>query len=90
MTTTTLNREDFRRRFEQRLSKVRPRTDAAFRFEAGRRPLFLVNSAFYHLFGIDKPLIPEGYYDDPHVMTAFQEQRYYRQFSRLMMILCLI
>lgn len=79
MTTTTLNREDFRRRFEQRLSKVKPRTDAAFRFEAGRRPLFLVNSAFYHLFGIDKPLIPEGYYDDPHVMTAFQEQRYYEQ-----------
>jgi len=48
---------DFQERFNERLEKVRPKTEQVFRFEKVDNPPFLVNSAFYHLFGMDPDTI---------------------------------
>src|SRR3972149_3885655 len=83
MTLDAASREDFRRRLAERLAKVKPKTEAAFQFRDTGAPPFLVNSAFYHLFGIDKRAIPDGYYNDPRVMTEFQEACYYEQITAI-------
>jgi hypothetical protein len=79
----SINRKDFRQRFDIRLAKVKAKTNAAFRFEDPNDPPVLVNSAFYHLFGIPKDDIPADYYDDPCTMTEFQEACYYEQITAI-------
>ena len=75
--------QDFRERFDKRLEKVRAKTDRVFRFEEVDFPPFLVNGAFYHCFGLPPERIPAGYYDDPAVMTRFQEACYYEQITSI-------
>ncbi len=70
---------DFQKRFEARLGRVKEKTRQAFEFKEVDAPPFLVNSAFYHLFGTDPETIPDGYYDDPAVMTRFQEVSFHEQ-----------
>jgi len=72
---------DFQKRFETRLGGVKERTRQVFEFKEVDAPPFLVNSAFYHLFGTDPETIPDGYYDDPAVMTRFQEASFYEQIT---------
>jgi hypothetical protein len=72
-------RLDFQERFERRLDKVRARTADVFAFTPGAPPPVVVNSAFYHFFGLHPGCLPAGYYDDPAVMTHFQERSYYEQ-----------
>ena len=72
-------REDLRSRFEKRVEKVRTKPMDVFAFRPMERPPFIVNSAFYWTFGLDPETIPDAYYDDPAVMTRFQERAYYDQ-----------
>ncbi len=72
-------REDFRSRFRRRLSNVDAKTADVFAFKAIDSPPFLVNSAFYWVSGLDTDYFPDAYFDDPAVMTAFQERLYYEQ-----------
>jgi len=71
--------KDFQERFNQRLKKVKARTERVFNFDKDQAPPFLVNSAFYHCFGLDPDEIPGNYCQDPAVMTRFQEACYYEQ-----------
>jgi len=72
-------RDDFRRRFHQRLEKVKPKTADVFAFREMDEPPFLVNSAFYWVSGLDTDDFPDAYFDDPSVMTDYQERLYYNQ-----------
>jgi uroporphyrinogen-III decarboxylase len=72
-------RDDFRRRFHQRLEKVKPKTADVFAFREMDEPPFLVNSAFYWVSGLDTGDFPDAYFDDPSAMTDYQERLYYNQ-----------
>ena len=75
--TTALSpteREDFRRLFEKRLEKVKAKTEDVFAFRKVDQPPFIVNSALYWVFGLDPETFPDTYFDDPAVMTSFQER----------------
>ena len=74
---------EFRLLHEQRLAKVKDKTDAVFSFKDTDSPPFLVAGAYYHLFGQLPESIPEDYYDDPEVMTRFQEDVYFRQITEI-------
>jgi len=76
---TVAEREDFKDRFKRRLSKVEAKTDDVFAFRKCESPPILMNSSFYHLFGVDSGLIPLDYFERPEVMTSFQERTYYEQ-----------
>ena len=79
---TPTEREDFRRRFEKRLEKVKAKTANVFAFKPVDQPPFIVNSALYHVFGLDPDTLPDAYFDDPAVMTHFQERNHYDQIKR--------
>lgn len=72
-------REDFGRLFERRLAKVTAKTADVFAFRDMHPPPFIVNSAMYWVLGLDPETFPHDYFDDPEVMTAFQERAYYEQ-----------
>jgi uroporphyrinogen decarboxylase len=74
-----INRKKFKELFYKRRRKVKEKTKLVFSFEELQKPPFLVNSAFYHLFGLSKDIIPDHYYEDPSVMTSFQEKLMYNQ-----------
>lgn len=76
---TVAERLDFQRLFEARLAKVRAKTDDMFAFRDVHEPVYMVNSALYWVFGLDPETFPADYFDDPAVMTNFQEQTYYDQ-----------
>jgi len=76
-------REDFRQRFEKRLESVKSRTAEVFAFKKVDRPLCVVNSAFYWVFGLDADTIPADYFDNAAVMTQFQERTYYDQIKEI-------
>jgi len=76
-------REDFRRQFEKRLEKVKAKTADAFAFRKVEQPPFIVNSALYWVFGLDPDTLPDAYFDDPAVMTDFQERTYYDQVKEI-------
>ena len=80
---TGAEREDFRQRFEKRLQKVEAKTADVFAFKEVEQPPFFVNSAFYWLFGLDMDTFPDKYFDDPAVMTNFQERTYYDQVKEI-------
>jgi uroporphyrinogen-III decarboxylase len=75
---TVSEREDFRRRFDARLAKVKTKTADVFAFRKTEAPPFIVNSALYWVFGLDPETFPDDYFD-PRVMTAYQERTYYDQ-----------
>ncbi len=72
-------RQDFQQRFQRRLAKVKARTDDVFAFRKKDATPFLVNSSFYHLFGIDQDLIPDDLFENPEAMIRFQERTFYEQ-----------
>jgi uroporphyrinogen-III decarboxylase len=76
---TPEEREDFRKLFARRLDKVKARTDDVFAFRKTDATPFLMNSSFYHLFGIDREVIPDDYFETPEAMIRFQERTYYDQ-----------
>jgi len=76
---TELERNNFRQIFVQRLARVQAKTADVFSFRAVREPPFLVNSALYTAFGSLPETFPDAYYDDPGVMTAYQERTCYEQ-----------
>jgi len=71
-------RLNFEKLFRLRQQKVEAKTAEVFAFR-NEKPPVLVNSAFYHLFGLDPDSIPDGLFEDPAVMTRFQERLYYEQ-----------
>jgi uroporphyrinogen-III decarboxylase len=71
--------DHFRRLFAKRLEKVKAKTADVFAFRKVAQPPFIVNAAPYWAFGLDPESFPERYYDDPAVMTQFQERNYYEQ-----------
>ena len=79
----TTQYQDFKRLFQKRLTRSRDKTRLVFRHEPVAFPPVLVNSAFYHLFGTDPDEIPAGIFDDPAVMTAWQERKYYDQITHI-------
>ncbi len=50
-----------------------------FSFKKTSEPPYIVNAAPYWAFGSRPESFPAGYYDDPAVMTRFQERSYYEQ-----------
>ncbi len=76
---TPRERAEFKRIFDRRLQKVKAKTAEVFTFRKDAPVPFVVNSAFYHLFGQDMTRVPGDYIGDPAVMTAFQERTYYEQ-----------
>jgi uroporphyrinogen-III decarboxylase len=76
-------REDFKRLFARRLAKVKARTDDVFAFRKTDATPFLVNSSFYHLFGIDQEIIPDDLFENPQAMIAFQERTFYDQVKEI-------
>lgn len=76
-------REDFRQRFEKRLAKVKAKTADVFAFRQVDQPPFLVNSAMYHVFGLDPDTLPDAYFDNLTVMTNFQERNFYDQIKEI-------
>lgn len=80
---TGAEREDFRQLFDKRLAKVKTKTDDVFAFKKVERPPFIVNSALYWVFGLDPETFPANYFDDPAVMTNFQERTYYDQVKEI-------
>src|ERR1700690_4015422 len=76
---TDAEREEFQKLFRARLSKVEQKTADAFAFRKVDTPPFMVNSSFYHLFGIDPDLVAPDYFDTPAAMTRFQERTLYEQ-----------
>ena len=67
-------REEFHQLFEKRLEKVQAKTADVFAFRKVSQPPFTTNSAIYWVFGLDPDTLPDAYFDDPAVMTAFQER----------------
>ncbi|NJN92837.1 MAG: hypothetical protein HC875_01460 [Anaerolineales bacterium] len=80
---TNAEREDFRQLFDKRLAKVKVKTDDVFAFKKVEQPPFIVNSALYWVFGLDLETFPADYFDDPAVMTNFQERTYYDQVKEI-------
>jgi len=80
---TPEEKEDFQQLFEQRLAKVKAKTDDVFAFKEVSAPPFIVNSALYWIFGLDLDTFPANYCEDPAVMTNFQEQTYYDQIKSI-------
>jgi uroporphyrinogen-III decarboxylase len=80
---TREEREDFRQLFEKRLEKVKPKTDDIFAFKEVEQPPYIVNSALYWVFGLDPETFPADYFDDPTIMTNFQERTYYDQVKEI-------
>jgi uroporphyrinogen-III decarboxylase len=80
---TGAEREDFRQRFEKRLEKVEAKTADVFAFKEVDQPPYMVNSALYWLFGLDMDTFPDDYFEDPAVMTNFQERTYYDQVKEI-------
>ena len=80
---TDSERADFRSLFEKRLEKVKARTADVFAFRKVEQPPFMVNSAMYWVFGLDMDTFPDAYFDDPAVMTNFQERNYYEQLKAI-------
>lgn len=80
---TDVEREDFRQLFEKRLEKVKTKTADVFAFKKVEQPPFIVNSALYWVFGLDLETFPADYFDDPAVMTNFQERTYYDQVKEI-------
>ncbi len=80
---TPEERDEFRRLFQQRLARTEAKTADIFAFKPVKEPPFIVNSALYWLFGLDMDTFPEAYFDDPAVMTAFQERTYYDQVKEI-------
>ena len=76
---TNEEREEFKRLFDKRLEKVKQKTAQVFSFNPMKEPPYIVNSALYWVFGLDPETLPEDYFDDPAVMTNFQERTYYDQ-----------
>ena len=76
-------REELRKLFQERLAKVEQKTADVFAFRKVDSPPFMVNSSFYHLFGIDPALIPPDYFDTPAAMTDFQERTLYEQVTAI-------
>lgn len=76
-------RTEFRTLFEKRLEKVKVRAADTFSFKPVDRPQFLANSAFYWIFGLDPATVPDAYFDDPAVMTAFQERTCFDQIKEI-------
>jgi hypothetical protein len=76
-------REDFRRLYDRRLAKVKPRMDAVFNLEDAGPPPFIVSSALFWVAGLDPDTFPDRYFEDPAVMTAFQERTYYEQVKEI-------
>ena len=54
-----------------------------FAFRKVDQPPFIVNSALYWVFGLDPETFPDTYFDDPAVMTRFQERTYYDQVKEI-------
>ena len=81
MTTalTPAETEHFRQLFARRMEKVKAKTADVFAFRKVDRPPFIVNAAPYWAFGLHPENFPDRYYDDPEVMTQFQERNYYEQ-----------
>jgi len=80
---TNAERAEFQQLFNKRLEKVKPKTDDVFSFRDVDQPPFIVNSALYWVFGLDPDTFPEDYFDDPAVMTNFQERTYYDQVKEI-------
>ncbi len=80
---TPEEKEDFQQLFEQRLAKVKAKTDDVFAFKEVSAPPFIVNSALYWIFGLELDTFPANYCEDPAVMTHFQEQTYYDQIKSI-------
>lgn len=80
---TNAEREDFRQLFDKRLAKVKTKTADVFAFKKVEQPPFIVNSALYWVFGLDTETFPVDYFDDPAVMTNFQERTYYDQVKEI-------
>jgi uroporphyrinogen-III decarboxylase len=76
---TASEREELRQLASVRLAKVDARTADLFAFRPLERPMTIVNSALYWLFGLDPETIPDAYMTDPAVMTAFQERNQLEQ-----------
>jgi uroporphyrinogen-III decarboxylase len=81
-TTEPLSAEEikeFKTLFEKRLDKVKAKTADVFAFKPVEQPPYIVNSSLYWVFGLDPETFPDAYFDDPAVMTTFQERTYYDQ-----------
>ncbi|MCP4164311.1 MAG: hypothetical protein GY759_00265 [Chloroflexi bacterium] len=80
---TQAERDDFQQLFEQRLAKVKAKTDDVFTFKEVAAPPYIVNSSMYWIFGLDTDTLPADYCQDPAAMTNFQEQTYYDQIKSI-------
>jgi uroporphyrinogen-III decarboxylase len=80
---SSAHREVFHSLVERRLKKVTARTADVFAFREVDFPPFIVNSALYWVFGLDPDTFPDTYFDDPAVMTNFQEHLYYDQIKEI-------
>lgn len=80
---TSAEREDLRRRFNARLTRVEPLVADAFAFRPVDRPPIAVTGALYFLFGRPRDTIPDGLFDDPAIMLADQELRLYDHVRRV-------
>ena len=80
---TTDERGEFKQLFEKRLEKVKVKTADMFAFKKVKEPPYIVNSALYWVFGLDPETFPDDYFDDPAVMTNFQERTYYDQVKEI-------
>ena len=78
-----VEREEFKVSFEKRLNKIKAKTADVFAFKQVEEPPYLVNSALYWVFGLDMETFPDDYFDDPAVMTTFQERTYYDQVKEI-------
>jgi uroporphyrinogen-III decarboxylase len=72
-------RENLRNLSEKRLEKVKAKTEDVFAFKKVQQPPLIVNCALFTTFGLDPEAFPDHYYDDPAVMTNFQERSCYEQ-----------
>jgi uroporphyrinogen-III decarboxylase len=80
---TTDERAEFKQLFDRRLEKVKTKTADVFAFQRVKEPPYIVNSAMYWVFGLDSDTFPDDYFDDPAVMTNFQERTYYDQVKEI-------
>jgi hypothetical protein len=80
---TPQEKAHFRDLFEKRLEKVKAKTADVFQFKEAKTPPFIVNSAFYFVFGMDAETFPESYFNSPVEMTNYQERIYYDQVKEI-------
>lgn len=78
-----MNNMNFESLFNERFEKVKTKTEQVFHYKDIEFPPFIVNSAFYHLFGLHPKNIPDNYCTDPAVMTKFQEESYLDQLLKI-------